>query len=84
MKGKKLPKLLADFTKAMEQRLQEKQSKGFSGWDSENWNSWNIPERLWIKVLRVRDHGKGCGKKCLVDIANFAMFLWSKLDEEIK
>lgn len=79
MKGKKLNESLLAFNHAMEKRLTEKQSDGFSGWDADDFDSFNIPMRLVRKANKVAGGKENCAKKDLVDIANFAMFLWTKM-----
>lgn len=79
MKDNKLECLFQKFTEAMRERLEEKEQAGFTGWDIGDFHSYGLVERMNNKASYVLSMGKACGKKTLVDIANFAMFLWGKI-----
>lgn len=74
-----------EFADAMKKRLIQKQKQGYDGWASGSIAAYGIPARLFYKASEVwavvNFSEKKISKKSLVDIANFAMFLWRKLKE---
>ena len=52
----------------MKQKLFRKYFEGYTGWDNPSWT----PDKI-MKALK--DHIE---KRDMVDVANFAMFLWNK------
>ena len=58
------------FNKAMKEKLRKKFLEGKDGWDSEDW------EIEDIKLQLINHIEKGD----FVDVANFAMFAWNKMD----
>ena len=74
------------FASAMKKRLLAKEKKGFSGWDCGDITAYAIPTRLFWKAAQLYaliNHSSGHSKikdKILIDITNFAMFLWVKIN----
>jgi hypothetical protein len=77
MKGKKLNSLFESFTKEMNQRLTEKQSERWTGWD----DSINYPSEEFRERIHQKLYSKYSTKQDLVDIANYAMFLYARLPD---
>jgi len=74
----RLHKALSAFFHAQWERLMEKAAEGFSGWDDPD----DVPDGALLKRLRakaeiaLRPGEEGRALAHLVDIANFALFLW--------
>lgn len=75
------------FADAMKKRLLLKEKEGFSGWDHGDITAYAIPTRLFGKAAELyalinysekRSKIKG---KLLIDIANFSMMLWIKINK---
>jgi hypothetical protein len=74
-----LKQLAGVFFEKMGQRLSEKQKEGFTGWDEIDVSKSDLPDRILHKIERViQANGP---KSDLVDIANFAMFLWNVMED---
>lgn len=69
-----LTSLVERFSEEMKFKLGQKLNQGRSGWDKEEWSKSDI-----LKALREHlDKGN------MVDVANYAMFLWNRTDAEPK
>ena len=82
----KLCTAVDEFASAMKNRLLAKEQQGFSGWDRGDITAYAIPTRLFWKaselysLLSHSSELKKTHNKLLIDIANFAMFLWVKVN----
>jgi len=69
------------FAEAMKARMIQKHKQGFHGWDCGSFHTHDIPGRLLTKAAQIVTLGHKTPAKSLVDIANFAMMLWLKLNQ---
>lgn len=82
----KLCAAVDDFANAMKKRLLAKEKQGFSGWDSGDITAYAIPTRLFGKaaqlyaLINYSPQQEKIKDKLLVDIANFAMMIWRKVN----
>jgi hypothetical protein len=58
------------FAEAMKAKLTAKISEKIGGWDNPNWTKEDI-------IAQLKTH---IDKGDMIDVANFAMFAWNKLD----
>ncbi len=71
---KNLENVVDVFAEAMKERLRQKEKEGFTGWDDPKKIGDNT---LAAKITKISLIFKGVmSKKNLIDIANYAMFLW--------
>ncbi len=77
----RLHKALSAFFRAQWERLVEKKAQGFTGWDDpDDLPDTSLIARIYQKAERLRrwsDAGE-VARKDLLDIANFALFLWHR------
>lgn len=77
----KLNNAVNDFSEKMKDRLTEKAAKGYRNWDV------NSKESLYEGLMEKFEKIKRCSipedeAKCLIDIANFAMFINKAITEK--
>jgi hypothetical protein len=78
MKSTKLRNLYTEFTKRMYKRLTEKEQECFKGWDDDyQCTDYDCYVRMIDKLIFPE-----ATKRDMVDIANFAMFLYKRKPEE--
>ena len=70
------------FASAMKQRLIDKRKARWHGWDSPH--NFDVASRMLNKAARVFALAREASMKDCVDIANFAMFLWTYAYKEKK
>lgn len=76
IRSKKLNKAIDEFTKAMKQRLAQKEREGLAGWNDEEYQTRNsLIYRANEKFESLRHCG---GKKNAVDVANFMMMIFHR------
>jgi hypothetical protein len=80
----KLNYAVDEFALAMKERLTQKHKQGFTGWNNKDIHANSIVFKLFYKASEVYSllnfgEKRNLKKKVLVDIANFAMFIWRKL-----
>ena len=74
MESKKLNTLFDEFTKKMNQRLVRKERAGFTGWDDQKeYSDEELRQRIITKLMSIPQD-----KTDIVDIANYAMFLYER------
>jgi len=73
---KSLSKLVDLFAQAMKEKLIEKVEEDYYGWEDEN----DVPE--WYLKEGLLEHVKKGPIGQEVDIANLAMFLWNRKNEQ--
>jgi len=69
------------FSQAMKDRMVQKHKQGFRGWDCGAFHNFDVPVRLLTNAAHVVVRGHEVQHKVLVDIANFAMMLWLRLNQ---
>jgi hypothetical protein len=80
MAKQKLTASVDEFSSAMLKRLREKQRQGFTGWDKSEFKALKLHRRLHEKATDVIEKGENSDPRDLIDIANFAMMLYKRLN----
>jgi hypothetical protein len=76
IKSDKLARALHDFLEQMENRLEEKESEGKSGWARNDWKEYILRELLEDASALKAEGSLNQYQKLLIDIANRCMMLW--------
>lgn len=72
----KLRRTVQLFSSGMKQKLMNKHFQGFRGWDS-----MSLKEVTDALVSHIMNLERDYRPEDMIDIANFAMFMWHKLKE---